>query len=113
MPFLWKILQALAHRRLIRSFKGLRGGYELAMPPDDIPLLAIVRALETEENIQRCALGLPQCNDQCACALHYCWKGLRERLVAMLEQNTLAGLVGSSDQTARNLTSSPSAHGIL
>ncbi|MCI0626445.1 MAG: Rrf2 family transcriptional regulator, partial [Acidobacteria bacterium] len=30
IPFLWKILQLLTRRKLVRSFKGIRGGYELA-----------------------------------------------------------------------------------
>ena len=30
MPFLWKILRNLSRTKLVRSFKGVRGGYELA-----------------------------------------------------------------------------------
>jgi len=47
IPFLWKILQNLARRRLIRSFKGLRGGYELAMPADSITPPSAPAALPT------------------------------------------------------------------
>lgn len=36
MPFLWKILRLLTQRRLIRSFKGVRGGYELARPAEKV-----------------------------------------------------------------------------
>ena len=31
-PFLWKILRRLSQKKLVRSFKGVRGGYELARP---------------------------------------------------------------------------------
>ena len=44
MQFLWKILQTLARRKLIRSFRGLHGGYELARPSDTIKISMLVAA---------------------------------------------------------------------
>lgn len=93
MPFLWKILQLLAHRRLIRSFKGVRGGYELALPPDQISLLSILQALDLDDSSERCALGLPECSEESPCSLHYRWKGIRGNFVEFLQRNTLSDLV--------------------
>ncbi len=92
MAFLWKILQNLTRRRLIRSFKGLRGGYELAQPADSLTLTAILAATDTNEKIGSCVLGLPNCSDDNACPLHDSWKELRGRMMSMLEENTLADL---------------------
>lgn len=94
MPFLWKILQTLARRKLIRSFKGLRGGYELAYPPDKITLSMILAACDSGDQLAACVLGLPRCSEINACPLHETWKEIRERLAAMMEQNTLADLAG-------------------
>ncbi|MBI1749380.1 MAG: Rrf2 family transcriptional regulator [Acidobacteria bacterium] len=101
MPFLWKILQTLAHRRLIRSFKGLHGGYELASPAGQIPLLAIVQAMNMVDPVNRCAMGLARCGEGPTCPLHDAWKDLRERAVAMLEQNTLADLARAAKRYRR------------
>ncbi len=92
IPFLWKILQNLARRRLIRSFKGLRGGYELAMPADSITLHAVVGATDGEDLTGGCVLGLAECSEDNACPLHDTWKRIRGEMRAMLEQNTLADL---------------------
>ncbi len=92
MAFLWKILQTLTKRRLIRSFKGLRGGYELAQPADRLTLKMIVEATDNTDRIASCVLGLPACGDENACPLHETWKELRSKMSAMLEQNTLADL---------------------
>lgn len=101
MPFLWKILQMLAHRRLIRSFKGLHGGYELALPARQIPLLAVVQALDAIDPADRCALGLGACSESSTCPLHDSWKDLRERMAALLERNTLADLAGAVRRNSR------------
>ena len=92
MPFLWKILQNLARRRLVRSFKGIRGGYQLARPSNQITLQEVVVASEGMGVTNQCVLGLPHCNEENACPLHQTWKGIRASMAAMLERNTLADL---------------------
>ena len=95
IPFLWKILGILAQRRLIRSFKGLHGGYELARPAEQITLQDIVGAAENTESgqtVSECVLGLAQCSDQNACPLHDKWKAIRTQIDAMLREQTLADL---------------------
>ena len=92
MAFLWKILQNLAKRRLIRSFKGLRGGYELALPANELTLRMILDATDGSDRMGNCVLGLPNCSDENACPLHESWKELRGNMTAMLHRNTLADL---------------------
>lgn len=103
IPFLWKILQTLGHRRLIRSFRGLHGGYELAVAAEQVTLLSIIQAMEIVGPLDRCALGLAPCGDGPTCPMHDAWKGLRERAVSMLEQNTLADLARAARHNGRPL----------
>ena len=44
MPFLWKILRNLSRKRLVRSFKGVRGGYELARSAELITIKQVLEA---------------------------------------------------------------------
>ncbi len=90
--FLWKILQNLARRRLVRSFKGVHGGYELARPAESITLENIVAATDESNLTQGCVLGLEICSEEKPCPLHHTWKEIRQRLIVMLEQTTLADL---------------------
>lgn len=101
IPFLWKILQNLARKRLIRSFKGLRGGYELAAPANKITLQSVLGATDGEDVTGGCVLGLAMCSEENACPLHDTWKRIRGEMSAMLEQNTLADLAQVARRRAR------------
>jgi Rrf2 family protein len=86
-PFLWKILRTLTRKKLIRSFKGLRGGYELAKPASRISLASVIRAMEKRE-VQSCLLGLPGCNPRNPCPLH----PLEKKIQLMLQRTSLSDL---------------------
>lgn len=92
MPFLWKILQMLTKRRLVRSFKGIHGGYELARDAGRIPLIEIVNVTDGREFRESCVLGLPRCDNQNPCPLHEQWKGIRAGVTRMLDETSLADL---------------------
>ena len=98
MQFLWKILQNLARRKLVRSFKGVRGGYELARPGARISVEDVVRAADESSIAQGCVLGLASCSEQTPCPLHHTWKVIREQIVHMLEQTTIAELARVATQ---------------
>ncbi|NPA60424.1 MAG: Rrf2 family transcriptional regulator [Epsilonproteobacteria bacterium] len=44
--FLAKILQALAKKEILKSYKGVNGGFSLLKSPKDINFLAIINAVE-------------------------------------------------------------------
>lgn len=92
MPFLWKILQLLTRRRLVRSFKGIRGGYELARPADRVSLSEIVLATDGADFRESCVLGLPECDNANPCPLHDRWKEIRMGMTEMLDHTSLADL---------------------
>lgn len=92
MAFLWKILQNLTRRRLIRSFKGVHGGYELASPAHRITVRDIVCAMDNGDAAEGCVLGLAECSDRNPCPLHDTWKDIRSRLTGMMQQTTVADL---------------------
>ena len=102
MQFLWKILQTLTRRRLIRSFKGIRGGYELAQPADKITVSMVLSANNDADRFRRCLLGLPRCSDEEPCPLHHRWKELRAGLTEMLENSTLADLAGAAERNGKD-----------
>ena len=92
MPFLWKILRMLARQRMIRSFRGKHGGYQLARAAEKIRISDVVFSTDGAQLKTDCVMGLQECGEAQACPLHEAWKAIRARMVAMLEQNTLADL---------------------
>jgi Rrf2 family protein len=92
MPFLWKILRTLTKRRLVRSFKGIHGGYELALSAARIRLIQIVNVTDGRDFRNACALGLPQCDNRHPCPLHGQWNSIRTDVTKMLHDTSLADL---------------------
>ena len=91
--FLGKVLLQLRRGRLLRSYKGTGGGYQLALPPDKINLLMIVHCIAGDELFDTCILEDHECGSHRQCALHESWVAIRDELRAVLERNTLAELV--------------------
>jgi Rrf2 family protein len=46
--YLEQMLTSLRRARILRSIRGPKGGYQLARPPAEVPLLEVVAALEGE-----------------------------------------------------------------
>ncbi|MER0246209.1 RrF2 family transcriptional regulator [Streptomyces sp. 796.1] len=53
-PYLNKRLQALVRAGILTSTPGLRGGFQLARPPEDITFMQVVAAIEGPESPFRC-----------------------------------------------------------
>ena len=90
--FLSKVLLQLRRGRLLRSYKGIGGGYELALPPDKISLLMVVCCIDGAP-FNDCILGDHECLAESECPLHQSWAPVRDKLNDYLERNTLAELV--------------------
>lgn len=54
LRFSLKILRKLVAEGLVRSFKGTQGGYELALPPEEISLGKVIETVEGPITISRC-----------------------------------------------------------
>lgn len=91
-PYIPKVLMPLRRARLVRSFRGIGGGYDLAVPPEQINLLAIMQYIDGVP-LNDCVLEDHPCSSPNECALHPCWSAVRELLLGYLERTTLADLV--------------------
>jgi Rrf2 family iron-sulfur cluster assembly transcriptional regulator len=92
-PFLWKILRHLRYRKLVRSFKGVQGGYELNRPPKQITVIEVVAATQQENPGTCCVLGLLDCDEERPCLLHTAWTDMRRSIQAALANTTVADMV--------------------
>ena len=76
--FLAKILQKLARASLVKSFRGVKGGFQLARTPARISLLDVVEAIEGEVAMNVCALDQSLCGRSNACPVHPAWVEIRK-----------------------------------
>jgi Rrf2 family iron-sulfur cluster assembly transcriptional regulator len=88
-PYLEQILLAVKGAGLVRSKRGVGGGYVLARPPVEITLAEIVSAVEGPQ------LPLAEHPDHCEghCILQEVWVCVSDETRRYLEQVTLADLV--------------------
>ena len=93
--FLAKIFQQLVRAGILRSARGRRGGFALARPAHQITLMQIVEAIEGPQTMDRCVVGLAQCNDHMPCPQHDLYKPIRQRLRDYLETTTVADMASS------------------
>ncbi len=93
-PYLEQILLALKGAGLVRSKRGVGGGYVLARPPEQITLGQIVSAVEGP--IVAGDFGEPHqngaCNHEGQCILLAVWADLGEHMRRLLDSFTLADM---------------------
>jgi Rrf2 family protein len=107
--FLEQILNDLKSAGLVRSKRGMAGGYRLARRPEQISLAEVVRHVEgalapvscvSERFYERCS-----CPDESRCAVRSVMKEIRDAIVRVAERVTLADLC----ERARKLQQEPAA----
>ena len=93
-PYLEQILLALKGAGLVRSKRGVGGGYVLARDPGEIPLSAIVSAVDGP--IVAGDFGEPHTNGACdhegQCVLLQVWADVGEHMRRHLDSFTLADM---------------------
>jgi Rrf2 family protein len=94
-PYLEQILLALKGAGLVRSKRGVGGGYVLARPPEDITLAQIVSAVDGP--IAAGDFGEPHADGACdhegQCVLLSLWAEVGESIRVYLQSFTLADMV--------------------
>jgi Rrf2 family protein len=90
--YLAKIMQALCKGGVLTSYRGRLGGFRLSEAPEKISLMRILLITEGADFTKDCLLGLKVCSDETACPMHQKWKPIKEEVIGMLNQQTLATL---------------------
>jgi Rrf2 family iron-sulfur cluster assembly transcriptional regulator len=97
-PYLEQILLALKGAGLVRSKRGVGGGYILAHAPEDITLAQIVSAVDGPIVVGD--FGEPHTNGACdhegQCVLLSIWGHVGEHMRGLLEGSTLADIAAIS-----------------
>ena len=101
-PYLEQILLALKGAGLVRSKRGVGGGYVLARPPEEITLSQIVAAVDGP--IVAGDFGLPHENGACdhegQCVLLTVWADVGEHMRTHLDSFNLADMVARAQGRA-------------
>ena len=93
--YLEQIIIPLKNRGLVRSIRGVGGGFVLTHPPSEIKMSEIINVLEGSWDLVECVGDDKYCPKINECAAYGLWKDLTESLTGILEKTTLQDLVKS------------------
>jgi len=98
LPTVSKVLKALQRAHLVRSTRGLHGGYALARPAVAISAAAILDALEGPVAVTDCAAGAGQCDIETTCGVGRTWQKVNLAIRRSLYDVSLAQLAGTDSR---------------
>lgn len=105
--YLAKVLQTFAKAGLLHSSRGRLGGFSLGRPPGEITLMHILLVTEGPAFTTTCLLGLKVCSDATACPVHARWKPVKEKIIALLDQQNLEQLARAVESGRYRLSDVP------
>ena len=91
--YLEQILGQLKAAGLVRSIRGVRGGFVLTKPPSEIKLSEIFLALEGPISLVECVEDANICERVGTCATRKLWKELSALITDVLGSKTLQDLM--------------------
>jgi Rrf2 family protein len=110
LKFLENILGELKHAGLVRSQRGIEGGYWLARPPEEITIADVIRAVEGPLASVRGETPQSLSFSGSAEPLAKLWVAVRANLREVLESVTLADVAsGELPPAIDEITSDPAA----
>lgn len=99
--FLAKLVQKLVRAGLLKSEKGVQGGFRPAYKPAEINLLQIVEAVQGPLSINICTINKKACPQSGSCTVHPVWSEIQNMIKKKLARNNLKKL---TDNPARKKT---------
>jgi len=95
--FLEQILLALRNGGVLKSKRGVEGGYSLAKPPEEITLGEVIRLLDGPLAPIPCvsvtAYEPCSCPDEASCGLHIAMRQVRDAIAAILDNYKLSRVI--------------------
>ena len=89
--FLSKILQKLARADIVKSFRGVNGGFQLSRDPSKISLLDVIEAVQGPVAMNICAVDKKACKLRSTCAIHPVWVDIRAKVEKILRSKKISG----------------------
>ncbi len=91
--YIAKLLQELVRKNLAHSEKGPHGGFYLDELNKNEPVINFIYAIDGEDKLNSCLLGLSHCNHLNPCPLHHLANPMRDALLNNLKHKCINDLV--------------------
>lgn len=91
--FLAKIFQMLGQAGIVKSHRGVKGGFSLARPAEEISLRDVVEVCEGGIVLNHCMRKVNPCKDVDTCAVADVWREAQDALTGALDRTNLADVI--------------------
>ncbi len=93
-PVVSKVLKTLGHHDLVKSSRGVKGGYALSRAPERISIAEIIDALEEQPfGLTECSAVPGACYFEAGCQIRPNWQRINAIVRRTLEDTTLADMM--------------------
>ena len=99
--YLEQILAPVKASGIIRSVRGMHGGYALAKPPDEVQVMQVFRVLEGCPILLECVETEGVCASEATCPTRDLWMDIKNAVEGILQKTTLQDLVHRKKQKAQ------------
>ncbi len=96
--FMAKALQNLKRAGLAVSVQGVKGGYKLGKPADEITVADVGRATEGEPHLMRCSEEKARCEIVQSCPHRGYMFSLEKRIQSLMAETTVTALLERHDR---------------
>ena len=93
LPTVSKLLKTLSKADIVRSVRGSKGGYYLALGPELITVADVIFAIEGPIALTECSLSVDFCEQSSSCEVRGNWMVINRAVKAALESVTLADMI--------------------
>lgn len=94
--YLEQVVSPLAAHGLLQVTRGVKGGFQLSRPPENITLADVVKASDDGLELLDCLSCIAVCEREAGCVSHNIWGGMQNAINEYLESRTLADVVNET-----------------
>ncbi len=100
--YISRLVISLRKAGMIRSVRGVNGGFHIAKKPEDITLLDVIEVMEGPLSIVDCVSAPKGCGHSANCAPREVWCKLNDDIRGLMGGTTLADILASYDRHNAN-----------
>lgn len=102
--YLEQLLRLLKKADLVRTSRGISGGYALTRPPEDINVAMVLNALEGSTSLTDCVGTTDaRCDRACTCSARPLFLKLQNRIDSVLYSTTVMDLANDNIEQKRRI----------
>ncbi len=91
--FLAKIFQSLSRTGIVRSHRGVRGGFTLNRDPKEISVKDVLEAIQGPYHLMKCLKDMEACEDSNKCAIRDLFVIAENKMIEVFESHSLADMI--------------------